>query len=422
MSDSSSSTLRRVFIHTPTPDTERPGFNDTLRYYYASRAIPLLTPVQDIVVLPKGDECLVQFWNWACCFLGYKNSQVIWTTGKTFSLYSELDEVQQQLPSNEELEVIPHTNHTVLKLWCEKHKYKLKGDNTVWKHSCGHKGILHQQKEQLAALGIPILPGIFVPNRNNIVACYKQFMKELHLKNSTDHTPDVYVKPVLGTSGRGIKVLHSLNDAMEYQQHSADMDCPYLIEEAKKIDHYPDGTCSTPSVIWNGTDVITCSDQITSDDVKFLGNEHPPRCSDKVKDLCRAATHRLLEYIQPQGYGGVDFIVSDGEPYMVDINAGRLCASHHPFLTLQKFGRQNDVAYRTLLVRITVDDVFKFWKQLENNSLAFYIGNKSSTSGAFILASVKDRCFLMMVAPTITELNSIEIKLSPFIKVFEHTY
>jgi hypothetical protein len=65
----------------------------TQRYNLPSRCIGLLRPGRDVIVLPGGHEPTKEFWEFAKDILGFDDDQAIFTTGDSFCLDHDMDEV-----------------------------------------------------------------------------------------------------------------------------------------------------------------------------------------------------------------------------------------------------------------------------------------------------------------------------------------
>ena len=135
----------------------------------------------------------------------------------------------------------------------------------------------------------------------------------------------VLLKPVVGTGGKGVFEIKSDVQLAHYNFEYGSV----IIQEYLAPDIDEDGFPFSPSVQFNGTDILGIVSQRIKD-YSFKGVKSPAHITDSLYDSLNEISCQLLNVIDPQGMGGFDFIIVDNKPFLIDSNIGRITAVH-PF-------------------------------------------------------------------------------------------
>lgn len=356
----------------------------TQRYNLPSRCIGLLRPGRDIIVLPGGHEPTKEYWEFAKDVLGFDDDQAIFTTGDSFCLDHDMDDiVLAKLRSNIQTSgtdwtFVPYMVTAQFEEWATKLgdlNLAVFGEELSWVNKFGSKGILHRHIQTLDVPSIieDIDPNIRVAKGYNC-STVEDLLEAYRLLDCKQ----VVVKPVFGAAGEGILFLSSAEQLKMYDFPMGEIS----LEEFLDLDKAADGLVLSPAMHYNegvllGKDLV---DQI------MVGTSYMGwRKSEVPKSFQKAADRYLqtfIQHINPKGPGGVDFLSVKGLPVLSDINTGRFNGAHFPKLFISRWA-PGSAFYCWKAAPSAIVDVYGYWNKLVAAGLAFIPGK--STEGVFPL-------------------------------------
>ena len=116
---------------------------------------------------------------------------------------------------------------------------------------------------------------------------------------------------------------------------------------AYNLEEEVQGVQATVVVVCIGATVVAISDQMANG-FTHIGNVVPSTVDQHVLDVCVASAKAVQAQINLQGFWGIDFVIAPGpngnlRPVLVDLNVGRLCGGHYPYL----FAKVNNVVFKS---------------------------------------------------------------------------
>ena len=356
----------------------------TQRYNLPSRCIGLLRPGRDIIVLPGGHEPTKEYWEFAKDVLGFDEDQAIFTTGDSFCLDHDFDDVvlgklrSAIQASDKQWTFVPYMVTKEFEGWATKMSdlnLAVFGEDLEWVNKFGSKGILHRHIQSLDEPGIiemidpniRVAKGYTCSTVDDLIQAYKLIDAKM-----------VVVKPVFGAAGEGILFLNTEEQLRMYDFPMGDV----CLEEFLDLDKAADGLVLSPAMHYNegvllGKDLV---DQIMVG-TSYMGwrKSEVPKSFQKTADRYMQT---FMQHIKPKGPGGVDFLSVKGLPVLSDINTGRFNGAHFPklFINAQAPG---SAFFCWKAAPSNVVDVYGYWNKLVAAGIAFIPGK--STEGVFPL-------------------------------------
>lgn len=334
---------RRVWCQSPKPEYEL----ETQRYAMPARCIPLLRPELDVIVLPGAHPPTLEAWYFYKAVLGLSDEQVIWTPGSQFNMDDDMDAAtvdalarRMEMLSTGKPEMarswmlVPYCPTPNFMRWAEEliaHPL-FAGDKPVvtswfgetaeWLAKFGNKGMLHRKVSDLDSPSMieTIDPTIPVP-RGYVCETVEDLLKARELMKDL---PDVCIKPLSGATGVGIVLKPSLEDLEKYTFSMG----PVNLEEYLALDLDERGEAVSPVLHYMGNKF--CGDYMLDqimDGCAYIGWQRTA-VSQSFQTEAERVMSKFLDYAQPSGAGGVDFLSVDGKPLLTDINTGRFNGAH----------------------------------------------------------------------------------------------
>jgi len=323
---------RRIWAHSPRPEYK----SVTQQYSLANRCPSMLRPGLDICILPGGHAPTRAYWEWCQEEIGLEDWQVLFTPGTKYNMDEdttpEMVEALKVLVAGSggaQWTVIGYCATEPFLRWAEE-LTDLPGveifcETPEWLDEFGHKGCLHRR---MSSLDTPCMieridPSIRVP-RGYTCSTSEELQGAYKLLGGGA----VVIKPVFGAAGNGILFPTTEEEIAAYEFPMGDV----CLEEKLKLDLSPDGTEFSPAMHyidgeWIGPDFL---EQIM-EGVRYVG-WRKSAVSGAFRDESIRVLRKFLDASRPRGAGGVDFLSSNGEPYLSDMNTGRFNGAHVPLL------------------------------------------------------------------------------------------
>lgn len=379
MYDSVIESKRKLWVHGPKPEFELD--DDWADQYYIAARVAALLIKGDCIVLPGGRDELRQWWKFLVETLGYDEDQVIWTTGRQYLLDHDIrDDLRGFLGLLDDQWVLnPYSITGPFLEWKDLTSGALVfGDMPNFTAYYANKGGLHP------SIRDPTGDFVYkaVSDRVRLPRGYGRCINLADVRRAWEllgRIPCV-LKPELATTGEGIVMFEDPTQLGELEGlfHMG----PVVVQERLAIERFDDGQQITPSIQFNGSKPFaTPVDQIIGDGCAFEGLRWPSKTygENQLTYELRRAVSDLLEFMNPQGPGGFDFAVVDGQPILLDVNVGRSTGSH-PARMFQAMNapRAPFVAWKV----VPSTDIWSFWEQMKRKELAF---DRSTGIGVFPL-------------------------------------
>lgn len=399
---------RRIWCFGPHADSKVKN----QRHYLPVRFLSVLRK-KDLIILPGNHAPTREFVDFMIPLLGLSHDQIIWTSGDSISIDSDIDaaiqskitEIIRTSGSNDTSEsswvLVPYcatkdflswsskvceqimlpTGQTVSSNLDERQERKevygigptleVFGESESWNAKYGHKGILHRH---MADLSIPsVIEDIDMGSSpTNVAKGYQcstveHLLEAYKLLKQETHDNRAVIKPITGCAGWGIIFINSAEDLSSYDFPMGEV----LLEEMLNLDLTEDGLVISPAVHYLGTELFggRLVDQLMRN-TSYLGwreSKADPEFQQKVLDI----TEKLLRFTQPKGPGGYDFLSVNGEPVLSDVNTGRFNGAHQPKLFLSQYAPQGSMWYCWKHKPSTHVTVSQMWNALNEENIAF---------------------------------------------------
>ena len=312
---------RRVWVHGPRPEYKK----NSQRFNLPSRIIALLRPNLDIVILPGGHEPTREFWEFSKNVLGFADWQVMFTSGTVYNMDDDVDDQMVEQLRSLIIEsgcgwtMVPYCVTSNFTRWASKLSglnLDVFGEELEWVDAFGHKGALHRhvRTPETPSLVETIDPTILVARG---FTCSS--VEDLLLAYEMIGSRRVVVKPIYGAAGEGILFMSSEAELRAYTFPMGDV----CLEEHLNLDLAPDGIVLSPAMHYNEGDFVgdDLIDQIMKG-TSYMG-WRKSIVSTQFQTAARECLRKFMDYTDPKGPGGVDFLSVDGRPYLSDLNTVR---------------------------------------------------------------------------------------------------
>ena len=378
-------TGHRIWCHGPKPEFEADA-DWADQWYVGARTLPLVRS-QDLIVLPGGNEPTQQFARFCCRMLGLEETQIIWTSGRSYLMdddirMEQLPAIARAMGEDEDWTLVPYSVTAPFTRWANELRAKTFGDEQEWVIRHGTKGILHPRADGAAHPDVPLLsqevPGIRVARGYSALGPAELLMA--HERLIEDGVSSFVVKPMTGTTGEGIIFLDEPTAAESLRQYTFPMG-PVVLEEKLHTDHDPDsGQCIAPSVQYAGSHVLGRPTVQLMQGAAFSGARLTADLCPRMEEEILEMTERILAWLKPKGPGGLDFLSVQGRPVLIDPNIGRFTGVHPARLFAGLYAPGASwICWKVNPKK----NIWDFWHELEQDGIAFAPGR--STIGVFPL-------------------------------------
>lgn len=371
--------FRLLYVHGPKPEW---GDDDPSveQWYVSARALCLIRPGKDAIVLPGGRPEMDEFADFCCKVLGLSQNQILWTSGRDYLLDNGIRKEQmaniREMTSTGCWLLVPYCRTEPFDRWSGEFSIPVLGDSVNWVRKYTDKAILHPHvHSHKRSNDLPILHGINVPkgwvcdNRRDLEVAFRAM--------SADGVSRFILKPRFSSAGEGI-----IRDIMSWAQLEAynfNQFGQVVLEEMLPYDGISSIQFYGQQFLPSPTDEFLSRIHLS----KYAGNVVPSRKSSGFQLFLVQESRCILDQIKPQGLGALDFLSVNGEPCFIDPNLGRwtggwigqifhfLVASHKP--CYKKWDLESE--------ELAIPSVWEFWSKLQKKSIAF--DRKSGASGVF---------------------------------------
>jgi len=390
---------RKIWCPGPKPEFELDeDVHD--QWYIPARALLFLGP-DDVFILPGGNAQTKEFVEFLIQKIGIKRHQIIWTSGRDYLLDDGIrkeimPELKELVGNGDRWQIVPYSVTEPFLAWAselQKLGAEIIGDDPKWTATWSNKAILHRNAftgnrvKDLPFIkeidpSFPIPRGLAANTHHELMVAYGRLRQE--------GIERIILKPVVATTGEGIVKDVDKQFLKDYKFPMG----PVILEEQLVLDIDPEtGKEKNVSVqFWDGH-VISLGEQIMSG-VAHAGNQVPSTISDELKKKAIRITERFIQIAKPKGPGGIDFILSKGEIYFSDPNMGRMTGAH-PIINFVKTYAPWAESYQGFKVKAEMD-IWKFWQRLEEEGIAFKIG-ETGGRGVFPLCWLPNMWAMLVV-------------------------
>ena len=384
---------RRLWCQSPKPEYDLP----TQRYGMPARCIPLMRPQLDLIVLPGAHAPTLEAWCFYKAVLGLTDDQVIWTAGSKFNMDDNMDEsTVETLVNRMESVSVPGQTTWLLVPYCPTPNFlrwasplvensggllTIFGESSEWLAKYGDKGGLHRKMSSLHEPSVleTIDPTIAVP-RGFVCETVEELLAARELMSDL---PEVCIKPLSGATGEGIVLKPTLEFLKEYNFHMGAVN----LEHCLNLDLDDRGEAISPVLHYMGNKF--CGDYMLDqimDGCTYTGWSRTAVSQEFQDESARVMT-AYLEYSQPNGAGGVDFLSVDGKPLLTDINTGRFNGAHPAKLFHEAHAPPGSEFYCWKLSAAQMEEMngvgmMELWEALLEAGLGFSPASASASASA----------------------------------------
>lgn len=341
----------------------------------ACRPLTLLRPNKDIIVLPMGSTVVQDLWAWACDTLGYQLWQAVWVpfdmeslpwpADKRARMYETVVTALRTMPlvsatasaamtaaetggtlaagveERPEMILVPFRKPKKLVEFCDAAGIHVFGDLS---DGLLQKDVLHPRpsaelKEDSPLVGHLLHPESREPLPIRVPRGFTCFDKDeltwgvVAMKRAGLR---VVLKPSWGSSGDGI-ILDFTEELLKDYTWNPELG-PVGIEEFIDADRKSDGSLLLPVIHCLARsqfgDIV---EQLITGTTSYNGTASPCKVEDSVRGKVDRATSLLADTLDMQGFWGVDYLLQDGEPVLIDLNSGRPNGGHVPKIFSARF-------------------------------------------------------------------------------------
>ena len=381
---------RRLFCHAPLPCWEAdPDPSDA--WTYPGRALTLVRPGRDAVLLPAGNPALREFARFCVKQLGLDAGQIWWVESEAYELHEDasaiLEAVSVAMRRPQDWDLVPFAPTPAFSVWASE----LPGAR--WARSPAElpnseKRLLHDSDGgSLLLADIPRPEGRYARDLSELRVVWGQVDSQLRW----------LIKPVEMAGGHGIE------EASDQRVQSYDFPFgPVFIERRLPVDGSPLGEPQAPSLQFlDGHRVGPPTGQLQRG-FGHTGNHCPGGLLlDLEAELCAlgACVSQRLQAAGDRRPFGLDFVVSEGQPYLVDLSLGRFTAGHFPQLFCARHAPGSAWISERASSSRTIES---YWSDLEEQGLALHPGR--SRTGVFPLCFLRDMSVtLLSLAPDLQQ-------------------
>ncbi len=352
--------------------------------YYVSRFFTLLIENPNYrIIIPK-IESVQKFWDFCCENSSINHNQAIWTSGKSYVIYDDYQEIFDELKKliDDGYTIMPNsTNKDSLKFLKDVHSNNHLIESKNFMNKFKTKAWLHSSVDDENITFKSYAPlGLVCKNHDELMKAY-QILKEDDVK--------YYIKPTNGTGGGGIVKVSNIDDIIKYK-----FTREVVLEKFMIVDRYEDGSPKTPSVQFKGTQIIDIIDQLV-DGVSYTGSLYPAKLHTEIKEKCINMCQEILNEIKPTGFGGFDLIIVNDTPYLIDPNTCRFTGAYSAYMFWEKC-RTNYFGFMSF-VFTPKHDLNTLWEMMKDANLDY---NKNIIKNVciFPLVYLDDICQIIILA------------------------
>ena len=397
-------------------------YNDTPhddRFGISTRPINLLRPGKDVIALPSGCAKLTTFWGWLAERYSYEPWQALWyapadeadpvrvhrdvvaaagryTAGPAAARCARMTLIPRRgthplaaLATGNGLLFLGDDDHGALPKKDCLHPFLDKG-----RESLVHRFLLNPYTGEPARIRVP--RGFRCRTKRELLDAYRLL---------TDQGFTLFLKPGWQEGGFGIEYNVSYEAVRDFEWDTAQG--PVVLEEALGRDAHPDGRPILPVALLLASsivgDVVEQLVRKASGYKAYFGTLSPIQVPPDLKQRLRDCALQVADVLQFKGFWGVDFLLHDGEIYLIDINSGRLNGGHPPILFASMYAPGQPFQFwRNAQL---IPDAEAIEAMLQRLGLAFTSRNKR---GVVIMSSVPGiESSFLAIGKSIADLESI---------------
>lgn len=279
--------------------------------------------------------------------------------------------LQEAVANGFEIHTKAHQCNAYFEQWMQQMgvEYTSNLDDSNWYDQYHSKALLHRHiqapnKPSVLECQVPqvkVPKGFVAGNASQGMEAF-QTLKGMGVQN-------VLAKAVEGTSGQGITTLHDWTDLEELPWEHDD----YIVTEKLKVDTNALGAEANAVILFHQQKIFNPPHTMLMDGYSMDGSimpflSNPAQYNDLYKQV-----NPLLQWLVSTGMkgdGGLDFIFSNNEAFLVDNNLGRMSGTH--LVTyFQKSYVPANLPFIYFKIDYTEHETQAIWQQLKAAGLAF---------------------------------------------------
>jgi len=342
------------------------------------RPLGLLRAAKDIILLPDHPQIRYAFSGFVK-FLGYEEWQVIWIADTDepsilkdgtaeehiTMLQTASKRLQEIYEKPKDFLVIPYIVTENLYEACQQMKLTVMGDRIacIPNKASIYELVVPEGAEWAVPNGVVCTAEELLEQYEALTADSKgeaQTESKVPMEQVLLMEPKKYlIKPCNGQGGNSISKVSTYAEteaamkeyiAAQQKYQDTDMSVQYGMMSdvnAYNLEEEVQGVQKTVVVVSVGATVVAVSDQMANG-FTHIGNAVPSTVDQHVLDVCVESARAIQAQINLQGFWGLDFVIAPGpngklRPVVVDLNVGRLCGGHYPYL----FAKNNGVTFKS---------------------------------------------------------------------------
>ncbi|HAS41668.1 MAG TPA: hypothetical protein DCS93_14395 [Microscillaceae bacterium] len=259
-------------------------------------------------------------------------------------------------------------------------------DDQTWYNQYHSKALLHRHIQtpnepsviERYVPEVKVTQGFVASNINQGIEAFRR-LKDLGVQN-------ILAKAVEGTSGQGITGLEDWSDIEELSWEQDD----YIITEKLPVDTNVLGAEANAVILFHKQKIFNPPHTMLMDGYSMDGSIMPFLSNPQQHKNLFKQVNPLLKWLVSTGMkgdGGLDFIFSENEAYLVDNNLGRMSGTH-----LATYFQKSHVSANLPFIYFKIDynqqNIEEVWAQLKASNLAFCSETQTGIFPIFYLQGI----------------------------------
>jgi len=327
------------------------------------------------------------------------NIECLWIDNPTYCLDQDIlaspqylntirQKLQKAVADGFEIYTMAHIHNPYFEQWMQQMGVSFISnlDHQAWYNQYHSKALLHrhiQAPNQPSVIEryvpeVKVTKGFVASNISQGMEAFRK-LKDLGVQN-------ILAKAVEGTSGQGITRLEDWSDieALPWEQDD------YIITEKLTVDTNVLGVEANAVILFHEQKIFNPPHTMLMDGYSMDGSIMPfLNNPQQYKNLFKQV-NPLLQWLVSTGMkgdGGLDFIFSDNEAYLVDNNLGRMSGTH-----LITYFQKSHVPANLPFIYFKIDynqqNIEEVWTQLNASNLAFCPEKQTGVFPIFYLQGI----------------------------------
>lgn len=304
----------------------------------------------DIVLVPKDDHLSRQFFKFCASIFNLRNDQLILVDGLNANRLSSqvISLLKERMKGKLSWQLSVYAATPGVLQLAQELNVKLVCDPAFWMETFGSKSFL----SSLSEFSVPLSK--MCTTREELIEAFLYFER---------NKKRILLKVEVSSGGIGNHEIKSIEHLRYYKFPFGSV----VLQELLDTDRDDTGEVCSAAIQFNGNEIMGVTDQLVKG-YSFKGSSYPSQLPLKMQHKMKNIVYKILSKINPQGPGGCDFIIAHGEPFLVDLNVGRMTGVHPVWWFLKLYAPKKSFILRVISCSTSLD---QWWDQLGVNRFCF---------------------------------------------------